>query len=238
VTYFIIDKKEIASMASQIQLEEGWLKVLEMEFTKPYFIDLKSKLIDAKNHNAIIYPQGHLIFNAFELAPWESVKVVIIGQDPYHQPGQAMGLSFSVPKNIQIPPSLRNIYKEINRDLGVAIPKHGDLTTWAKQGVLLLNSILTVEANKPASHKNFGWEIFTDAAIKNISDNKENIVFMLWGNHAQNKKSLIDSKKHLILESRHPSPLAGNSFVGNNHFSTCNKYLVSKNLKEIAWEIH
>ena len=183
------------------------------------------------------YPPGHLIFNAFNLCPFDKVKVVIIGQDPYHEPGQAMGLSFSVPENIVMPPSLINIFKEIQMDLGKPMPKSGDLTRWADQGVLLLNATLTVRAHMANSHQRLGWTEFTDAAIKTLSDNREGLVFMLWGGFARGKKYLIDSSKHLVLECVHPSPLSANrgGWFGNHQFSKCNEYLVGRGENPVEW---
>lgn len=217
------------------QLEESWLEALREEFEKEYFLNLKNFLIEEKKkHN--IYPMGNNIFNAFNLCPLYSVKVVIIGQDPYHGPGQAHGLCFSVPHGIALPPSLRNIYKELNNDLGIPVAKTGNLEKWAKQGVLLLNSILTVRANEAASHHNKGWEIFTDKAIKTISDLRAGVVFLLWGNYAINKRKLIDEQKHFVFTSVHPSPLsASRGFFGNKHFSKTNGILKENLLGEIDW---
>jgi uracil-DNA glycosylase len=184
-----------------------------------------------------VYPAGGLIFNAFDTTPFQDVKVVILGQDPYHNPGEAMGLSFSVPQGIKTPPSLQNIYKEINADLALSIPTHGDLTSWAEQGVFLLNAILTVEKNLPASHQKIGWQFFTDAIIKKLSTERAGIVFMLWGNFAKKKKELIDTSKHLVLEAAHPSPLAGGAFFGCKHFSQANDYLKKNGAKTIDWSI-
>ncbi|MGB5033337.1 MAG: uracil-DNA glycosylase, partial [Saprospiraceae bacterium] len=184
-----------------------------------------------------VYPPSELMFNAFNLCPFDKLKVVILGQDPYHQPGLAMGLAFSVPIGQKIPPSLRNIYKELNRDLHIPIPSHGDLSTWAKQGVLLLNTSLSVLKNQPNSHQNIGWKDFTNHIITLLNDQKSNIVFLLWGNHARSKRDLIDPQKHAILESPHPSPLARGGFYGNNHFSTTNIYLESKKIAPIDWKI-
>lgn len=223
------------SQIADVQIETSWKEALNEEFQQPYFSAIKSFLVQAKREGKIIYPPGPLIFNAFNTTPIDKVEVVILGQDPYHGPGQAMGLSFSVPKDIPIPASLKNIYKEINRDLGIAIPKHGDLTGWAKQGVFLLNAILTVEKQQPGSHKNIGWEKFTDAVIKTISDRCTGVVFLLWGNFAKNKKALIDETKHFVLETVHPSPLAGNGFQGCGHFSKANELLKKQGKKTIDW---
>ena len=219
-------------------IDESWKKVLVECFEKPYFYNIVNFLRAEKSQGKQIFPPGSLIFNAFNITRFDKVKVVILGQDPYHNPGQAMGLSFSVPKSIKTPPSLINIFKEIERDLGIPIPNHGDLTKWGKEGVLLLNAILTVESNKPASHKNIGWEEFTNDVIRQLSKEKENLVFLLWGNYAKNKKHLIDSTKHLILESSHPSPLAGKGFYGNDHFSKTNSYLSAKKIPEINWNLN
>lgn len=225
------------SEITNVQIEESWKSALKEEFQKPYFREIKDFLVKAKQEGKTIYPPGPLIFNAFNTTPIDEVEVVILGQDPYHGPGQAMGLSFSVPANIRIPASLVNIYKEINRDLGIPIPNHGDLTAWAKQGVFLLNAILTVERQKPGSHKDIGWQTFTDAVIQTISERCEGIVFLLWGNFAKNKKSLIDETKHYVLEAVHPSPLAGGGFIGCGHFSKANELLVKQGKNPIDWGI-
>jgi uracil-DNA glycosylase len=222
---------------SQVKIEESWKEALKEEFEKPYFQTLALYLKNEKANGKVIYPPGNLIFNAFEKTPFPKVEVVILGQDPYHNPGEAMGLSFSVPKGIKIPPSLQNIYKEINSDLGVPVPTHGDLTSWAEQGVFLLNAILTVEKNQPASHQKIGWQFFTDAVIKKLSTERTGIVFMLWGNFAKKKKELIDTSKHLVLEAAHPSPLAGGAFFGCKHFSQANDYLKKNGAKTIDWSI-
>jgi uracil-DNA glycosylase len=177
------------------------------------------------------------MFNAFKHTPFNHVKVVILGQDPYHGPGQAMGLSFSVPKGIKLPASLKNIYKEIDADIGFQNPGHGDLTSWADQGVLLLNAMLSVERGKAGSHRNIGWQLFTDAVIRKISEKKEGVIFLLWGNFAKSKKKLVNEFKHYVLESPHPSPLAGGGFFGNNHFSKTNELLLQQNKKPINWQI-
>lgn len=220
-----------------VKIEESWKNVLIDEFSKLYFSDLKKFLKSEKANRKIIYPPGLKIFNAFDQTPFHKVKVVILGQDPYHGPNQAMGLSFSVPKGEKIPPSLRNIYKEINLDLNIPIPAHGDLSNWAKQGVFLLNSILTVEHKKAGSHKAIGWQNFTDAVIRKISEEREGIVFLLWGNFAKSKKILINEMKHFVLESVHPSPFTGNAFFGNNHFSRTNELLQKQGKVPIDWTI-
>ncbi len=222
---------------SQVKIEESWKKALNEEFEKPYFQTLVTYLKNEKANEKVIYPPGNLIFNAFEKTPFHKVEVVILGQDPYHNPGEAMGLSFSVPQGIKTPPSLQNIYKEINADLALSIPTHGDLTSWAEQGVFLLNAILTVEKNLPASHQKIGWQFFTDAIIKKLSTERVGIVFMLWGNFAKKKKELIDTSKHLVLEAAHPSPLAGGAFFECKHFSQANDYLKKNGAKTIDWSI-
>ena len=222
---------------ANVQIEESWKNVLEEEFQKSYFKEIRETLYQVKSEGRVIYPPGKLIFNAFNSTPFEKVKVIIIGQDPYHNPGQAMGLSFSVPKGIRIPPSLKNIFKEIHNDLGYEIPSHGDLSSWSQQGVFLLNAMLTVEKNKPSSHSKIGWQTFTDNVIKILSSKRDHLVFLLWGRFAQNKASLIDHSKHLVLQSSHPSPLAGKSFFDNHHFSKTNEYLKSNNIKPVNWEI-
>lgn len=221
-----------------IQLEQSWYYQLKQEFERDYFLKIKDFLKAEKEKGAIIYPKATEIFNAFALTPFPEVKVVILGQDPYHNPNQAHGLCFSVNDGIAPPPSLVNIYKEIKSDLGIDIPISGNLSHWAKQGVLLLNASLTVEANKPMSHAKIGWHIFTDAIIKKISEQKEQVVFLLWGKFAQSKSSLIDEQKHLILKAAHPSPLSAyNGFYGCRHFSKTNEYLRSKSKKPIDWRL-
>lgn len=223
---------------SNVQIEASWKEALAAEFSQPYFQSLAQFLRTAKGDGKTIYPPGSLIFNAFNTTPFDQVKVVVIGQDPYHNPGQAMGLSFSVPQGIRVPPSLRNIYKELSTDVGITIPAHGDLTYWAEQGVFLLNAMLTVEKNKPASHQKIGWQNFTDAAIRALSSGREHLVFLLWGAFAQKKSALIDERKHLILKSPHPSPFsADRGFFGNRHFSQTNAYLEQNGLDPIDWQI-
>ncbi|QIK58574.1 uracil-DNA glycosylase [Dysgonomonas sp. HDW5A] len=218
-----------------VKIEESWKKQLQNEFEKDYFINL-TNFIRNEYQTKQIFPPAKLIFNAFEHTPFDKVKVVILGQDPYHNDGQAHGLSFSVNDGIQFPPSLINIFKEINSDLGIPIPQSGNLTRWADQGVLLLNATLTVQAHQAGSHQNKGWENFTDAAIKKLADERENIVFLLWGSYAQKKAAFIDSNKHLILKSVHPSPLSAHrGFFGNKQFSQINDYLTSKGLTPIQW---
>jgi uracil-DNA glycosylase len=218
-------------------IEESWKNLLRSEFESEYFYKLKEFLIEERNKYSI-YPPGGLIFHAFDKTPVENVKVVILGQDPYHGEKQAHGLCFSVLHGIKPPPSLINIFKELQNDVGVKIPNHGNLEKWAEQGVLLLNATLTVRANTPRSHFNKGWEQFTDAAIKRISEARQNIVFMLWGNDAKVKETLIDSTKHLILKAAHPSPFsASNGFFGCRHFSKANEYLKAHGLEEINWQL-
>ncbi len=218
------------------KIEPSWLRVLEAEFSKEYFINLKNFLVTEKSYQ-VVYPKGSDIFNAFELTPFNNVKVVILGQDPYHGEGQAHGLCFSVPKGIAKPPSLINIFKELNNDIGISIPKHGNLEKWAQRGVFLLNATLTVRKQSPGSHQNQGWEIFTDEVIKSISAHKKNVVFLLWGKYAQNKASLIDSSKHLILQAAHPSPMSVyRGFLGCKHFSKTNDYLLKNNITTIDWD--
>lgn len=219
-------------------LKNTWLRELGNEFSKPYLINLNEFLENRKTEGAVIFPKKEDIFRALELTDFEDVKVVILGQDPYHGINQAHGLSFSVNEGIKLPPSLKNIYKELNSDLGYDIPSTGFLEPWAKQGVLMLNAVLTVEQANPNSHANKGWEEFTDTIIKTISNNKENIVFILWGAYAQKKAELIDESKHLIIKSAHPSPFsARNGFFGSKPFSTTNQYLEEQNKKPIDWQI-
>lgn len=214
-----------------------WNQILEEEVNKPYFKQLQIDVNQAYL-TKVIYPPAKLVFNAFNLCSFEDVKIVLIGQDPYHGVGQANGLCFSVNDGIRLPPSLQNIYKELKTDIqNFEVPQTGNLACWAKQGVLMLNSVLTVEKGIPGSHKKLGWETFTDAVIKLISTKKENIVFLLWGNFAMGKSALIDSSKHLILQAAHPSPLARGAFFGCQHFSKANQYLKSKGLKEIDWRV-
>ncbi|MGY9017042.1 MAG: uracil-DNA glycosylase [Alphaproteobacteria bacterium] len=223
--------------SNPFQLPSSWIQYLEEELNQSYMKDLKKKLIEYQNKNITVYPEKSKIFNAFHLTPFQKIKVVILGQDPYHGPGQAHGLSFSVPHNIKTPPSLMNIFKELDSDLKVEINKtNGNLEHWAKQGVFLLNTTLTVEKSKPMSHKNFGWNIFTDKVIEIINHYRENIVFILWGAHAHSKTHLIDSSKHLILKSVHPSPLSSHrGFFGSRPFSQTNNYLESKEIDKIVW---
>jgi uracil-DNA glycosylase len=218
-----------------VKIAPTWKSHLSDEFQKPYFLQL-TEFIKSEYQNHVIYPPGKEIFKAFDSCDFEDVKVVIIGQDPYHGPGQANGLCFSVRDGVRMPPSLQNIFKEIHADLGKPMPASGNLERWARQGVLLLNATLTVRASTPGSHQNKGWEIFTDAVIKTISDQMENVVFLLWGAYAQKKGEVIDRHKHLVLMSAHPSPFsADRGFFGCKHFSKANAYLKSKGLEEINW---
>ena len=202
-----------------VKIEPSWKEVLQSEFDKPYFAELAAALHREKASGVTIYPPGGLIFNAFALTPFDKVRVVILGQDPYHNPGQAEGLSFSVPHGVPLPPSLKNIYKEIEDDLGLDMRgKDGSLRGWASQGVFLLNAILTVKAGAAASHSRLGWQTFTDAVIQTISDRRDGVVFLLWGNFARSKKALIDTSRHYVLEAAHPSPLGGGAFFGCRHF--------------------
>ncbi|MDY0098020.1 MAG: uracil-DNA glycosylase [Bacteroidales bacterium] len=219
----------------EVKIEESWKAKLEDEFKKEYFKKLAGYVRDEYGKSTI-YPPGSLIFNAFNLCSFEKVKAVILGQDPYHGPGQAHGLCFSVKDRVEFPPSLVNIFKEIESDIGIPAPASGNLTRWAEQGILLLNAILTVKAHQPGSHQGKGWEVFTDFVINILNAEKEHLVFFLWGAYAQKKGSSIDRKKHLVLESVHPSPLsASRGFFGNGHFSKCNEYLVNHGITPIVW---
>jgi uracil-DNA glycosylase len=221
-----------------VAIEPSWKAQLNDEFSKPYFASLTDFLKEEKKAGKVIYPPGKLIFNAFECTPFEKVKVVVIGQDPYHNPGQAHGLSFSVPDGVQPPPSLLNIFKEIQTDLGISITNTGNLEKWARQGVLLLNASLTVVANTPMSHSQIGWHVFTDEVIRRVSAQREHIVFLLWGKFAQNKEVLIDSSKHKVLKAAHPSPLSAyNGFYGCAHFSKVNSYLREIGEQPIDWSL-
>ena len=219
-----------------VKIEDSWRRRLAAEFDKPYFARLAA-FVRSEYAAGACYPPGRLIFNAFNLCPFDSVKVVIIGQDPYHEPGQAQGLSFSVGDGVAIPPSLVNIYKEIELDLGKPMPPSGDLTRWARQGVLLLNATLTVRAHQAASHQRQGWEEFTDAAISALNAGRDHLVFMLWGGYARSKARLVDSSRHLVLQSVHPSPLSANrgGWFGNHHFSRANAYLASHGVEPVDW---
>lgn len=219
----------------EVRIEQSWKTALSDEFNKAYFESLVSFLHKEKAEGKVIFPPGNQIFRAFELTPLSDVKVVILGQDPYHGPGQAHGLSFSVPRTVKAPPSLKNIFKEIESDLGVSMSGYPDLESWARQGVLLLNAVLTVRSGEAASHSKIGWEEFTDAVIRCISDKCDGVVFMLWGNFARGKAGLIDRSRHCVLEAAHPSPLARGAFFGCRHFSKANEYLARAGKKEIDW---
>ena len=218
-----------------VQIEDSWKTRLQPEFDKPYFEQL-TNFVRSEYQHFRIYPPGKLIFNAFNLCPFDKVKVVLIGQDPYHEPGQAHGLCFSVNDGIDFPPSLVNIFKEIHDDTGAPVPTSGNLTRWAQQGVLLLNATLTVREHQAGSHQNKGWETFTDAVIRTIDAEKEHVVFILWGSYAQKKGAFINRQKHLVLTSAHPSPLSAyRGFFGNHHFSLTNQYLRTNGIEEIQW---
>lgn len=220
---------------AEVQIDESWRKVLSEEFNKPYFEELV-EFVKSEYASTTIYPEGKNIFRSFERCPFDKVKVVILGQDPYHGPGQANGLCFSVSEGVKNPPSLQNIFKEISSDLEVPIPESGNLDRWADQGVLLLNATLTVRARQAGSHQKKGWETFTDAVVKTLNDQKENIVFLLWGRYAQNKGELIDRQKHHVLSAAHPSPFSAHSgFFGCKHFSKTNQYLESIGQQSIDW---
>jgi uracil-DNA glycosylase len=218
-----------------VKIEAGWKEKLREEFEKEYFLNL-TRFVSEEYRTRQVFPPGNRIFNAFDLCPFDRVRVVIIGQDPYHNIGQAHGLCFSVTDGTEFPPSLVNIFKELNRDLGIPVPNSGNLERWARQGVLLLNAILTVRAHLALSHQNRGWERFTDAAINALNHHRENLVFMLWGAYAQNKGASIDQSKHLVLKTVHPSPLsASRGFFGCSHFSRCNEWLTARGLEPVAW---
>lgn len=219
------------------QIEESWKRILMPEFQAPYFAQLKNFLVEEKKVNKV-FPPGNLIFNAFNLTPFDKVKVVLLGQDPYHDDGQAEGLCFSVPEGVPHPKSLINIFKELHDDMGVEIPRSGSLRKWAAQGVLLINATLTVRAHQAGSHQNQGWETFTDAVIRSISQNKEHVVFLLWGRYAQAKLDLIDTSKHFVLQTVHPSPLSAHrGFFGCKHFSKTNELLVKSGQEPIDWSL-
>lgn len=220
------------------KLHESWKEALAAEFGEPYFRDLKAFLLQERQAGHPFYPPGPLIFNALDSTPFDQVKVVILGQDPYHGPGQAHGLSFSVPQGVQPPPSLVNIFKELHADLGLPVPGHGNLEKWARQGVLLLNATLTVRAHQAASHQNRGWERFTDAVIRALNDRREGLVFVLWGRSAREKGKLVDQNRHHVLTAAHPSPLsAHNGFFGCRHFSAVNRLLASHGQEPIDWSV-
>ena len=221
-----------------VKIEPSWKEILHEEFDRPYFQQIPLHLKTEKSQGKTIYPPGSQIFNAFNITPFDKVKVVILGQDPYHGQGQAHGLCFSVQNGVPPPPSLINIFKELHNDIGMKIPNHGNLTKWAEHGVFLLNASLTVRAAEPMSHSKIGWAQFTDAIIKLISDRKEHVVFFLWGKFAQDKRVLIDENKHLILRAAHPSPLSAfNGFFGCKHFSKANEYLMSKGIDPVDWSL-
>jgi uracil-DNA glycosylase len=221
----------------KVSIEPSWMNVLKEEFSKPYFKQLVLHLKTERQLGKTIYPAGRFIFNAFDATPFQNVKVVILGQDPYHGPGQAHGLSFSVPAGVALPPSLLNIFKELQSDIGLSMPSQGDLTHWAQRGVFLLNASLTVRQGEPMSHAQIGWATFTDTVISLLSEKRENLVFMLWGKFAKEKTVLIDEKKHLVLKAAHPSPLSAHQgFLGCRHFSEANQYLVKKGIDPIDWQ--
>ncbi len=221
-----------------VKIEEGWKNVLKAEFSKPYFQNAVTFIKTEKSLGKTVYPPGPLIFNSFDKTPFDNVKVVLLGQDPYHGYGQAHGLSFSVPDGVTPPPSLVNIFKELHTDIGIPVPKTGNLTKWAAQGVLLLNAVLTVRANEPASHAKIGWMEFTNAVISKISGEKEGVVFLLWGRFAQEKQVLIDETKHHVLKAAHPSPFsADKGFFGCRHFSKTNDYLMKQKQSAINWSL-
>ncbi|MCX7978644.1 MAG: uracil-DNA glycosylase [Bdellovibrionaceae bacterium] len=223
---------------SDIKLESSWKTRLADEFAKPHMQNLKKFLLAEREKNKVIYPRGSEYFAALDMTPFDKVKVVILGQDPYHGEGQAHGLCFSVPDGVPFPPSLVNIFKELHDDLGVPIPRSGNLSPWAKQGVLLLNSVLTVEAGRAASHAGKGWEEFTDRVIRELAENREGLVFVLWGSYAQKKGAFIDKSRHLVIESPHPSPLSAHrGFFGSRPFSKINAWLRSRGEKEIDWRL-
>lgn len=228
----------MATADTQIKIEDSWKRRLLSQFQQPYMQQLRQFLQQQKELGKIIFPKGNEYFNAFNLTPFEQVKVVILGQDPYHGPNQAHGLCFSVQPGVALPPSLLNIFKELQRDLHIPMPNHGNLTHWAEQGVLLLNAVLTVEQGKAAAHQGKGWEQFTDAVIRELNDHREGIVFMLWGSYAQKKGQFIDRKKHCVLQAPHPSPLSAHrGFLGCGHFSKANEYLKQRGLEPIDWVV-
>ncbi|HET8731631.1 MAG TPA: uracil-DNA glycosylase [Moraxellaceae bacterium] len=224
---------------SRVKLDPEWKKALENEFSAPYMSELRAFLDAEKRNGKVIYPPGGEIFNALNTTPLSRVKVVVLGQDPYHGPGQAHGLCFSVRRGVTPPPSLLNIFRELHNDVGIARPRHGELTHWAEQGVLLLNSVLTVEAGQPGSHQGRGWETFTDAAIRVLNERREHLVFLLWGSYAQRKGRIIDPGRHLVLKAVHPSPLSANrgGWFGHHHFSKANQYLQDHGQSPIDWSL-
>lgn len=229
---------ELDNAARDIRLENGWRRRLEAVFREPYMQALKSFLVAEKRAGKRLYPPGELIFNAFNLTPFEAVKVVILGQDPYHGAGQAHGLCFSVQPGVAVPPSLQNIFRELHDDLGLDRPEHGCLQSWAEQGVLLLNAVLTVEGGRAGAHQGRGWENFTDRVVECLNEDREGLVFMLWGGYAQKKGRIIDRSRHLVLSSAHPSPLSAyRGFLGNRHFSQANAWLEKQGLGAIDWRL-
>ncbi|ALO46548.1 uracil-DNA glycosylase [Pseudohongiella spirulinae] len=227
-----------AESGREIKLEPSWKALLQDEFQQPYMLALRQFLRDEKAAGKIIYPPGPDIFNALNSTPFDKVRVVILGQDPYHGSGQAHGLCFSVKKGVAVPPSLKNIYKELGQDLGLSVPAHGNLSHWTQQGVLLLNAVLTVESGRAGAHQNKGWERFTDKIIALLNERREHLVFMLWGSYAQKKGAIIDRRRHLVLQSAHPSPLSAHrGFLGNRHFSSANHYLQAHQQPPIDWQI-
>ena len=233
-----MNSEEVINSAVEVRMEPLWKEKLAVEFNKEYFLSLKLFLEEERRNGYKIYPSGNRIFAAFDLTPFNKIKAVIIGQDPYHGEGQANGLCFSVNDGIRVPPSLINIYKELQSDTGIPVPATGNLEPWARQGVLLLNATLTVRQNEAGSHQQKGWETFTDTVIKTISREADDVVFLLWGKYAQAKEELIDSTKHLVLKAAHPSPLARGAFFGSKHFSQTNSFLATKGKTQIDWKIN
>jgi len=223
--------------ADRVKIEEGWKEALMSEWGKPYFQKLRAFLVEEMQAGHTVYPPASLIFNAFNLTPFDQVKVVIIGQDPYHNPGEAHGLCFSVPKGVRVPPSLRTVYKELQDDVGFTIPNHGNLEAWAQQGVLLLNAMLTVRAGQAGSHQRRGWEEFTSAVIRELNARKEGLVFLLWGRYARDKGAIVDPTRHHVLQAAHPSPLARGAFFGSRHFSQTNALLQAQGKAPINWQV-
>lgn len=233
----MVDLLNEVRIIMNVKIEQSWKDALAGEFEKPYFASLVRFLHEEKSSGQKIYPPGSQIFKAFELTPLDNLKVVILGQDPYHGPGQAHGLSFSVPEGVPAPPSLKNIFKEIETDMGIRMSGYPNLEKWARQGVLMLNAVLTVRAGAAASHSRIGWEQFTDAVIRHISDNCDGVVFLLWGNFARSKRELIDVSRHHVLEAAHPSPLARGAFFGCRHFSRTNEILSSQGKTPVDWQL-
>jgi uracil-DNA glycosylase len=227
----------MSNPADRVKIEAGWKEALMSEWSKPYFQQLRAFLVQEMQAGQVVYPPASLIFNAFNLTPFDQVKVVIIGQDPYHGPGQAHGLCFSVPAGIRVPPSLHNIYKELQEDVGITMPDHGNLEKWARQGVLLLNAMLTVRAHQAGSHQRKGWEEFTSAVIQTLNARKEGVVFLLWGRYAKDKGAIVDPQRHHVLQAAHPSPLARTGFLGCRHFSQTNAFLQAQGHTPIDWQV-